>query len=162
MFGFNNNSHPKIPRTAIQPNNYGYSHVFIDDCSRIVLDWEQKGGIPTEAMAENIEKKAAERKKEAEYAERIEKAGESLSDSNARIIEALANAKSNEAQGIYRQNAAYSKMFNKMDKIQSKYDFKKEYRQQQMNKLQESYSQKITDLRSNSNDRQKTAAASRN
>ena len=51
MFGFNgNNNNAKMPKqghTTITPNNYGYSHTFIDDDSQMVLEWEQNGCLPT-------------------------------------------------------------------------------------------------------------------
>lgn len=166
MFGFggnnNNTRMPKQPHTMITPSNYGYSHVFIDDDSKMVLEWEQNGCIPTPELAEKAKKTATERTKQAALSKQIKRDLGKISKANAEIIKNFSAAKTTTAQGAKRQYDSYSQMFNGMDKLQADYDLSRERRNQKIAEIQATYQDSIANLRSNSNNRQRAAVAGKN
>jgi hypothetical protein len=166
MFGYkgNNNSGqmPKQPHTMITPQNYGYSHVFLDDDSKFVLELEKRGNIPTKEIADNIKSTANQRTKEAVMWKQIEKDLGKLSKANAAIAKHSTGAKLTVAQNSKRQYDSVSNMFNGMDKLQSDYDLSKARRNQRIAEIKSSYQDSVANLRSNSNSRQRAAAANRN
>ena len=166
MFGYkgngNNGKMPKQPHTMISPNNYGYSHCFLDDDSKFVLELEKNGNIPTKEIADNIKSTANQRTKEAAMWKGIRKDLGKLSKANSEIVKQATAAKLTTAQGAKRQYDSVSNMFNGMDKLQSDYDLSKARRNQRIAEIQSSYQNAVNNLRSNSNHRQRAAAANRN
>lgn len=153
---------PKQPKTMITPNNYGYSHCFIDDDSQFILELEQNGNIPTKEIADKIKNTANRRTKEAVMWKGIRKDIGKLSKSNAEIQKHSTGAKLTVAQNSKRQYDSVLGMFNGMDKLDADYDLAKARRNQRMAEIKASYQDSVANLRSNSNHRQRAATASRN
>ena len=64
MFGYKKESNLQLPgvtRSTITPDNYGRSHLIIDDDSRLFLELQNKGYIPTQEIADKIENRAQKR-----------------------------------------------------------------------------------------------------
>ena len=106
----------------ITPNNYGYSHCFIDDDSQFILELEQNGNIPTKEIADKIKNTANRRTKEAVMWKGIRKDIGKLSKSNAEIQKHSTGAKLTVAQNSKRQYDSVLGMFNGMDKLDADYD----------------------------------------
>ena len=159
MFGYgsknNNTRMPKTPHTMILPQNYGFSHCFIDDDSQFVLELEQRGNIPTQEIAEKIKNASSQRTKEAAMWKKIGKDLNKLSKANAEIIKQAAAAKLNVARTSKRQYDSVSGMFDGMDRLTSEYEVTKKCRSQRLSEIRVSYQEAIANLRSNSNQRQK-------
>ncbi|NES64445.1 MAG: hypothetical protein F6K24_03825 [Okeania sp. SIO2D1] len=153
---------PKQPKTTITPNNYGYSHCFIDDDSQMLLEWEQNSCIPTPELAAKAKNAASSRGKQAAMSKQIRRDLAKVSKANAEIIKNFAAAKTTTAQGNKRQFDSYSNMFNGMDKLEADYELSKARRSQRLAEIKASYQDSVANLRSNSNHRQRAAAASRN
>jgi len=166
MFGFNRNSNnarmPKQGHTTITPDNYGYSHTFIDDDSQMVLEWEQNGCLPTPELAAKAKQTATERTKQATMSKQIKRDLAKVSKANAEIVKNFATTKLTVAQGAKKQYDSYSNMFNGMDKLQADYDVSKARRNQRVAEIKSTYQDSVSNLRSNSNNRQRAAAANRN
>ena len=102
MFGFNkNNNNYKMPNqghTTITPDNYGYSHTFIDDDSQMVLEWEQNGCLPTPELAAKAKQTATERTKQASLSKQIKRDLAKVSKANAEIVKNFGATKLTAAQ----------------------------------------------------------------
>ena len=166
MFGFNGNNNnarmPKQSHTTITPNNYGYSHAFIDDDSQMVLEWEQNGCLPTPELAAKVKQTATERTKQASISKQIKRNLAKVSKANAEIVKNFGTTKLTAAQSAKKQYDIHTSMFNGMDKLQTDYDLTKVRRNQRIAEIQSSYQNAVSNLRSNSNSRQRTGAANKN
>lgn len=107
MFGFNkNNNNYKMPNqghTTITPDNYGYSHTFIDDDSQMVLEWEQNGCLPTPELAAKAKQTATERTKQASLNKQIKRDLAKVSKANAEIVKNFGATKLTAAQSAKKQ-----------------------------------------------------------
>ncbi len=165
MFGFGGSDNarmPKTPHTFITPDNYGYYHAFLDDDSRMLLEWERNGGIPTPELAERAKKTASERAKQARLSKQLKRDLSKLSKSNAEIVKNLSGTKSTIAQGNKKQYISYSNQFGVMDKIDSDLKLTKAKRNQKLAEIKETFDDSIANLRNNRNSRQKAVVASEN
>ena len=166
MFGFNGNNNnarmPKQGHTTITPDNYGYSHVFIDDDSQMVLEWEQNGCLPTPELAAKVKQTATERTKQVAMSKQIKRDLAKVSKANAKIVKNFGSAKLTAAQGSKKQCDSHINTFNGMDKLQADYDLTKARRNQRIAEIQSSHQNAVSNLRSNSNSRQRAGAANRN
>ena len=166
MFGFNGNKNnaimPKQGHTTITPNNYGYSHTFIDDDSQMVLEWEQNGCLPTSELAAKAKQTATERTKQAIMSKQIKRDLAKVSKANAEIVKNFGATKLTAAQSAKKQYDIHSTTFNGMDKLQTDYDLTKARRNQRITEIQSSYQNAVSNLRSNLNSRQRAGAINRN
>ena len=166
MFGFNkNNNNYKMPNqghTTITPDNYGYSHTFIDDDSQMVLEWEQNGCLPTPELAAKAKQTSTERTKQASLSKQIKRDLSKISKANAEIVKNFGATKLTAAQSAKKQYGIHATTFNGMDKLQTDYDLAKVRRNQRIAEIQSSYQNTFSNLRSNSSSRQRAGAANRN
>ncbi|MDE5087619.1 MAG: hypothetical protein O4805_10895 [Trichodesmium sp. St16_bin2-tuft] len=166
MFGFNgNNNNAKMPKqgyTTITPDNYGYSYAFIDDDSQMVFEWEQNGCLPTPELAAKAKQTADERTKQASLSKQIRRNLAKVSKANAEIVKNFGATKLTAAQSAKKQYGIHTTTFNGMDKLQTDYNLAKVRRSQRIAEIQSSHQNTVSNLRSNSNSRQRAGAANKN
>lgn len=150
MFGYKNRENVQLPgvtRTTITPNNYGRTHVVIDDDSKLFLELQNKGYIPTEEVAERIETQARKRSQDLALWKKINKNLTSLSDCNQEINKLATETKAAIARNSQKQYESNQRLLASMDKIDNDYDLSNLRRKEKHNQLIEKYNQLSSTLR---------------
>ena len=150
MFGYKKESNLQLPgvtRSTITPNNYGTSHLVIDDDSRLFLELQNKGYIPTQEIADKIEICAQKRTQDLALWKKIRKNLTSLSDCNQEINKIATETKSVIARNSQKQYESNQRLLASMDKIDNDYDLSNLRRKEKHNQLIEKYNQLSATLR---------------
>jgi len=150
MFGYKNKENVQLPgvtRSTITPNNYGRTHVVIDDDSKLFLELQNKGYIPTEEVAERIEIQARKRSQDLALWKKIRKNLTSLSDCNQEINKIATETKSVIARNSQKQYESNQRLLANMEKIDNDYNLSNLRRANKHNQLMEKYKQLAGNLR---------------
>ena len=150
MFGYKKESNLQLPgvtRSTITPNNYGRSHLVIDDDSRLFLELQDKGYIPTQEIADKIESCAQKRTQDLALWKKIRKNLTSLSDCNQEINKIATETKSVIARNSQKQYESNQRLLANMEKIDTDYRLSNLRRTDKHNQLMERYKQLAGNLR---------------
>ena len=150
MFGYKKESNLQLPgvtRSTITPNNYGRSHLVIDDDSRLFLELQNKGYIPTQEIADKIESLAQKRTQDLALWKKISKNLTSLSDCNQEINKIATETKSVIARNSQKQYDSNQRLLANMEKIDTDYRLSNLRRTDKHNQLMERYKQLAGNLR---------------
>ena len=150
MFGYKKESNLQLPgvtRSTITPNNYGRSHLVIDDDSRLFLELQNKGYIPTQEIADKIESCAQKRTQDLALWKKIRKNLTSLSDCNQEINKIATETKSVIARNSQKQYESNQRLLANMEKIDTDYSLSNLRRTDKHNQLMEKYKQLAGNLR---------------
>ena len=150
MFGYKKESNLQLPgvtRSTITPNNYGRSHLVIDDDSRLFLELQNKGYIPTQEIADKIESRAQKRTQDLALWKKISKNLTSLSDCNQEINKIATETKSVIARNSQKQYDSNQRLLANMEKIDTDYRLSNLRRTDKHNQLMEKYKQLAGNLR---------------
>ena len=150
MFGYKEESNLQLPgvtRSTITPNNYGRSHLVIDDDSRLFLELQNKGYIPTQEIADKIESCAQKRTQDLALWKKIRKNLTSLSDCNQEINKIATETKSVIARNSQKQYESNQRLLANMEKIDTDYSLSNLRRTDKHNQLMEKYKQLAGNLR---------------
>ena len=150
MFGYKKESNLQLPgvtRSTITPNNYGRSHLVIDDDSRLFLELQNKGYIPTQEIADKIESRAQKRTQDLALWKKISKNLTSLSDCNQEINKIATETKSVIARNSQKQYESNQRLLANMEKIDTDYSLSNLRRTDKHNQLMEKYKQLAGNLR---------------
>ncbi len=150
MFGYKKESNLQLPgvtRSTITPNNYGRSHLVIDDDSRLFLELQNKGYIPTQEIADKIESCAQKRTQDLALWKKIRKNLTSLSDCNQEINKIATETKSVIARNSQKQYESNQRLLANMEKIDTDYRLSNLRRTDKHNQLMERYKQLAGNLR---------------
>ena len=150
MFGYKEESNLQLPgvtRSTITPNNYGRSHLVIDDDSRLFLELQNKGYIPTQEIADKIESRAQKRTQDLALWKKISKNLTSLSDCNQEINKIATETKSVIARNSQKQYDSNQRLLANMEKIDTDYRLSNLRRTDKHNQLMEKYKQLAGNLR---------------
>ena len=150
MFGYKKESNLQLPgvtRSTITPNNYGTSHLVIDDDSRLFLELQNKGYIPTQEIADKIESCAQKRTQDLALWKKIRKNLTSLSDCNQEINKIATETKSVIARNSQKQYESNQRLLANMEKIDTDYSLSNLRRTDKHNQLMERYKQLAGNLR---------------
>ena len=142
MFGYKNKENVQLPgvtRSTITPNNYGRTHIVIDDDSKLFLELQNKGYIPTEEVAERIEIQARKRSQDLTLWKKIRKNLTSLSDCNQEINKIATETKSVIARNSQKQYESNQRLLANMEKIDNDYNLSNLRRANKHNQLMEKY-----------------------
>ena len=150
MFGYKKESNLQLPgvtRSTITPDNYGRSHLIIDDDSRLFLELQNKGYIPTQEIADKIENRAQKRTQDLALWKKISKNLTSLSDCNQEINKIATETKSVIARNSQKQYESNQRLLANMEKIDTDYSLSNLRRTDKHNQLMEKYKQLAGNLR---------------
>ena len=150
MFGYKRESNLQLPgvtRSTITPDNYGRSHLVIDDDSRLFLELQNKGYIPTQEIANKIESRAQKRTQDLALWKKIRKNLTSLSDCNQEINKIATEIKSVIARNSQKQYDSNQQLLANMEKIDTDYRLSNLRRTDKHNQLMEKYNQLAGNLR---------------
>ena len=150
MFGYKKESNLQLPgvtRSTITPNNYGRSHLVIDDDSRLFLELQNKGYIPTQEIADKIESRAQKRTQDLALWKKISKNLTNLSDCNQEINKIATETKSVIARNSQKQYESNQRLLANMEKIDTDYSLSNLRRTDKHNQLMEKYKQLAGNLR---------------
>ena len=150
MFGYKKESNLQLPgvtRSTITPNNYGRSHLVIDDDSRLFLELQNKGYIPTQEIADKVESRAQKRTQDLALWKKISKNLTSLSDCNQEINKIATETKSVIARNSQKQYDSNQRLLANMEKIDTDYRLSNLRRTDKHNQLMERYKQLAGNLR---------------
>ena len=150
MFGYKKESNLQLPgvtRSTITPDNYGRSHLVIDDDSRLFLELQNKGYIPTQEIADKIESRAQKRTQDLALWKKIRKNLTSLSDCNQEINKIATETKSVIARNSQKQYESNQRLLANMEKIDTDYSLSNLRRTDKHNQLMEKYKQLAGNLR---------------
>ena len=150
MFGYKRESNLQLPgvtRSTITPDNYGRSHLVIDDDSRLFLELQNKGYIPTQEIADKIESRAQKRTQDLALWKKIRKNLTSLSDCNQEINKIATETKSVIARNSQKQYESNQRLLANMEKIDTDYSLSNLRRTDKHNQLMEKYKQLAGNLR---------------
>ena len=150
MFGYKRESNLQLPgvtRSTITPDNYGRSHLVIDDDSRLFLELQNKGYIPTQEIADKIESCAQKRTQDLALWKKIRKNLTSLSDCNQEINKIATETKSVIARNSQKQYDSNQQLLANMEKIDTDYRLSNLRRTDKHNQLMERYKQLAGNLR---------------
>ena len=150
MFGYKKESNLQLPgvtRSTITPNNYGRSHLVIDDDSILFLELQNKGYIPTQEIADKIESCAQKRTQDLALWKKIRKNLTSLSDCNQEINKIATETKSVIARNSQKQYESNQRLLANMEKIDTDYSLSNLPRTDKHNQLMEKYKQLAGNLR---------------
>ncbi|MDT9338352.1 hypothetical protein VV11_002315 [Trichodesmium erythraeum 21-75] len=150
MFGYKKESNlqfPGVTRSTITPNNYGRSHLVIDDDSRLFLELQNKGYIPTQEIADKIESCAQKRTQDLALWKKIRKNLTSLSDCNQEINKIATETKLVIARNSQKQYESNQRLLANMEKIDTDYSLSNLRRTDKHNQLMEKYKQLAGNLR---------------
>ena len=150
MFGYKKESNLQLPgvtRSTITPNNYGRSHLVIDDDSRLFLELQDKGYIPTQEIADKIESCAQKRTQDLALWKKIRKNLTSLSDCNQEINKIATETKVVIARNSQKQYESNQRLLANMEKIDTDYRLSNLRRTDKHNQLMEKYKQLAGNLR---------------
>ena len=150
MFGYKRESNLQLPgvtRSTITPDNYGRSHLVIDDDSRLFLELQNKGYIPTQEIADKIESRAQKRTQDLALWKKIRKNLTSLSDCNQEINKIATETKSVIARNSQKQYESNQRLLANMEKIDTDYRLSNLRRTDKHNQLMERYKQLAGNLR---------------
>lgn len=150
MFGYKKESNLQLPgvtRSTITPDNYGRSHLIIDDDSRLFLELQNKGYIPTQEIADKIENRAQKRTQDLALWKKIRKNLISLSDCNQEINKIATETKSVIARNSQKQYESNQRLLANMEKIDTDYSLSNLRRTDKHNQLMEKYKQLAGNLR---------------
>ena len=150
MFGYKKESNLQLPgvtRSTITPNNYGRSHLVIDDDSRLFLELQNKGYIPTQEIADKVESRAQKRTQDLALWKKISKNLTSLSDCNQEINKIATETKSVIARNSQKQYDSNQRLLANMEKIDTDYSLSNLRRTDKHNQLMERYKQLAGNLR---------------
>ena len=150
MFGYKKESNLQLPgvtRSTITPDNYGRSHLIIDDDSRLFLELQNKGYIPTQEIADKIENRAQKRTQDLALWKKISKNLTNLSDCNQEINKIATETKSVIARNSQKQYESNQRLLANMEKIDTDYSLSNLRRTDKHNQLMEKYKQLAGNLR---------------
>ena len=150
MFGYKRESNLQLPgvtRSTITPDNYGRSHLVIDDDSRLFLELQNKGYIPTQEIADKIESRAQKRTQDLALWKKISKNLTNLSDCNQEINKIATETKSVIARNSQKQYESNQRLLANMEKIDTDYSLSNLRRTDKHNQLMEKYKQLAGNLR---------------
>lgn len=150
MFGYKKESNLQLPgvtRSTITPDNYGRSHLVIDDDSRLFLELQDKGYIPTQEIADKIESCAQKRTQDLALWKKIRKNLTNLSDCNQEINKIATETKVVIARNSQKQYDSNQQLLANMEKIDTDYRLSNLRRTDKHNQLIERYKQLAGNLR---------------
>ena len=150
MFGYKKESNLQLPgvtRSTITPDNYGRSHLVIDDDSRLFLELQNKGYIPTQEIADKIESRAQKRTQDLALWKKIRKNLTNLSDCNQEINKIATETKVVIARNSQKQYESNQRLLANMEKIDTDYSLSNLRRTDKHNQLMEKYKQLAGNLR---------------
>ena len=150
MFGYKKESNLQLPgvtRSTITPDNYGRSHLVIDDDSRLFLELQNKGYIPTQEIADKIESRAQKRTQDLALWKKISKNLTNLSDCNQEINKIATETKVVIARNSQKQYDSNQRLLANMEKIDTDYRLSNLRRTDKHNQLMEKYKQLAGNLR---------------
>ena len=150
MFGYKRESNLQLPgvtRSTITPDNYGRSHLVIDDDSRLFLELQNKGYIPTQEIADKVESRAQKRTQDLALWKKISKNLTNLSDCNQEINKIATETKSVIARNSQKQYESNQRLLANMEKIDTDYRLSNLRRTDKHNQLMERYKQLAGNLR---------------
>ena len=150
MFGYKRESNLQLPgvtRSTITPDNYGKSHLVIDDDSRLFLELQNKGYIPTQEIADKIESRPQKRTQDLALWKKIRKNLTNLSDCNQEINKIATETKVVIARNSQKQYESNQRLLANMEKIDTDYRLSNLRRTDKHNQLMEKYKQLAGNLR---------------
>ena len=150
MFGYKKESNLQLPgvtRSTITPDNYGKSHLVIDDDSRLFLELQNKGYIPTQEIADKIESRPQKRTQDLALWKKIRKNLTNLSDCNQEINKIATETKVVIARNSQKQYESNQRLLANMEKIDTDYRLSNLRRTDKHNQLMEKYKQLAGNLR---------------
>lgn len=150
MFGYKKESNLQLPgvtRSTITPDNYGKSHLVIDDDSRLFLELQNKGYIPTQEIADKVESRAQKRTQDLALWKKISKNLTNLSDCNQEINKIATETKVVIARNSQKQYESNQRLLANMEKIDTDYRLSNLRRTDKHNQLMERYKQLAGNLR---------------
>ena len=150
MFGYKRESNLQLPgvtRSTITPDNYGRSHLVIDDDSRLFLELQNKGYIPTQEIADKVESRAQKRTQDLALWKKISKNLTNLSDCNQEINKIATETKVVIARNSQKQYESNQRLLANMEKIDTDYRLSNLRRTDKHNQLMERYKQLAGNLR---------------